>query len=228
MNAIAKIAIVVAAAFALAPAAHAATPAPSQFAARVDNPWFPLKPGSVSVYEGVEDGVAARDVVTVTHRTKRIRSILCTIVEDRLYLAGRLAERTTDWYAQDVRGNVWYFGEATAEIQNGRVTDTEGSWEAGRDGAVAGLFMPAHPKVGQTGRQEYLRGEAEDRFRVVDASAVVDTPFTGRRRSLVTEEWTPLEPGVRERKFYVRGVGLVDDRSISGGHDHLVLVSFGP
>ena len=129
------------------------------------------------------------------------------VVDDRLYLAGKLAERTTDWYAQDRAGSVWYFGEATAELdKSGRVTSTEGSWQAGRDGAVAGLFMPAQPKLGQTARQEYLKGEAEDHFRVVDLDEPVDTPSRARR-ALVTEEWTPLEPGVLDRKLYVRGLG---------------------
>jgi hypothetical protein len=227
MNAAARIAIVVAAALALAASAGGGVPAPSQFAARVDNPWFPLAPGSVYVYQGVEDGKAARDVVTVTHRTKRIQGVACTLVDDRLFLAGKLAERTSDWYAQDRSGSVWYFGEATAEFgKSGRVTSTEGSWQAGRNDAVAGLFMPAHPKLGQTARQEYLKGEAEDRFRVVDLGEPVDTPVTGTRKALVTEEWTPLEPGVLDRKLYARGLGLAAERSVKGGHDHLVLVSF--
>src|SRR5712691_9659724 len=93
----------------------ASTPNPSNFRARVDNPWFPLKPGTVYVYRGVKDGQPSRDVVTVTHRTKRIERVPCVVVDDRLYVRGRLHERTTDWYTQDKRGNVWYFGESTAE-----------------------------------------------------------------------------------------------------------------
>src|SRR2546422_7564328 len=87
---------------------------PSNFSARVDNPWFPLKPGTVYVYRGVKDGKPARDVLTVTHRTQKIDGFPCVVVTDRLYLRGRLAERTTDWYSQDRQGNVWYFGESTA------------------------------------------------------------------------------------------------------------------
>ena len=226
MNAAMRIAIVLAAALVLAAPAGSAVPAPSQFAPRVTNPWFPLKPGTISVYKGVEDGQAARDIVSVLIPRKRIQGVACTAVDDRLYLGGRLAEQTTDWYAQDVRGNVWYFGEATGEFANGRVTSTEGSWQAGRDGGQAGLFMPAHPKLGQTARQEYLKGEAEDRFRVADLAGKVTTPFTGARKALVTEEWTPLEPGVLDRKLYVRSIGLAAERSIKGGHDHLALVSF--
>jgi hypothetical protein len=228
MNAAVRIAIVLVVTLGLAAPAGSAVPAPSQFVSRVSNPWFPLKPGTISFYRGVEDGRTAREVVTVLIPLKRIQGVACTIVDDRLYLGGRLAERTRDWYAQDVRGNVWYFGEATAELADGRVTSTEGSWQAGRDGAQAGLFMPAHPKLGQEARQEYLKGEAEDRFRVVDLDGNVSTPVTGARKALVTDEWSPLEPGVLDRKLYVRGIGLAAERSMKGGHDHLVLVGVGP
>ena len=187
------------------------------YIAQVDNPWFPLTPGTTLVYRGVKDGKPSRDVLTVTHRTKTIAGAPCVVVSDRLYLAGRLEERTTDWYTQDRAGNVWYFGEATAELSDrGRVTSTEGSWQAGVDGAKPGIFMPAHPRVGQTGRQELYRGHAEDHFRVV---AVLG------QNALLTEEWTPLEPGVLDHKLYVRGVGTVLERTIKGGDELNELVS---
>jgi hypothetical protein len=174
----------------------------------------------------VQDGEPARDVVTVTPRTKRIQGVLCVVVEDRLYLDDRLAERTTDWYTQDGAGNVWYFGESTAELdERGHVTSTEGTWQAGRDGARAGIFMPAHPKVGQTGQQESYKGHAEDRYRVVSLRGSVTAPYTSTRNGLVIEEWTPLEPGVLDRKTYVRGIGLVLERSVKGGDERLALVS---
>src|SRR6476661_7379009 len=104
-------------------------PAPSQFSAKVDNQWFPLTPGTVYVYRGVKDGKPSRDVVTVTHRTVRIQGVPCISIEDFLYLRGRLEERTTDWYSQDRKGNVWYFGEDTAELnEHGKVVSTEGTW----------------------------------------------------------------------------------------------------
>ena len=143
--------------------AVAGGPEPGRFTGRVTNPWFPLKPGTTYVYRGARDGKPARDVLTVTRRTKTIQGVRCVVVEDLLYLDGKLHERTNDWYTQDVDGNVWYFGEATAELDDkGRVTTTEGSWQAGRNGAKAGIFMPAHPTVGYTGRQEYYKGHAED------------------------------------------------------------------
>ncbi len=188
-------------------AAHATRGA---WARHVTNPWFPLKPGTTFVYTGEKDGESGRDIVTVTDRTKVIRAVRSTAVEDRLYLHGRLAERTTDWYAQDARGTVWYFSETTAELNRaGKVTSREGTWQAGVDGARAGIFMPAHPKVGQSFRQEYLRGHAEDHFAVVRLSG----------RSLLTKEWTPLEPDTLDHKLYLRGTGLVREETVKGGNE---------
>ena len=200
--------------------------APPHFSARVDNPWFPLRPGTVYEYRGTKDGEPSRDVVTVTHRTRTIAGAPCVVVQDRLYLAGRLHERTTDWYSQDAHGNVWYFGESTAELdRSGRVTSTEGTWLAGRDGAAAGIYMPADPKVGRAGRQEFYRGHAEDHFRVLSLHASVRVPYTSSTRALLTKEWTPLEPGAIDHKLYVRGVGTVLEQSVKGGSERAALVS---
>jgi hypothetical protein len=186
------------------------------FSAHVDNPYFPLKPGTTYRYRGMEDGKRSLDVVTVTRRTRRIAGANCRVVRDRLYLDGRLAEDTTDWYSQDRAGTVWYFGEATKELdRNGNVTSREGSWRAGVNGARQGVFMPAHPRVGDEFAQEHYPGHAEDRFRVIRRD----------RRTLTTREWTPLEPGVVDHKRYRRGVGLVAERTVKGGDDHAELVS---
>ncbi len=201
-------------------------PKPSDFTARVDNPWYPLKPGTVYVYRGVKDGQPSRDVLTVTHRTKKIDGVPCVVVEDRLYLRGRLGERTTDWYSQDKQGNVWYFGESTAELdKHGHVTSTEGTWEAGRDGAMPGIYMPARPKVGQAGRQEFYKGHAEDHFRVISLHATVRVPYASSSNALLTNEWTPLEPGVLDRKVYVRGVGTVLEQAVKGGIERAELIA---
>jgi len=196
------------------------------FAPRVDNPWFPLTPGTTFVYRGVKDGKSARDVVKVLNATRTIQGVRCTSVSDRLYLAGRLEERTTDWYAQDLRGNVWYYGEATAELdRSGHVTSTEGSWLAGRNGARAGIYMPARPRVGQTGRQEYLKGHAEDHFAVVSLNAQVSVPYVSSSHAVLTKEWTPLEPGTLDHKYYVRGIGTVKEVTVKGPVERDVLVS---
>lgn len=189
----------------------------SGFTARVDNAWFPLAPGTHYVYTGIKDGKPSRDVVTVTNRTRTLDGAPCVAVEDRLYLRGQLEERTTDWYSQDAKGNVWYFGERTAELDpQGRVTSTSGSWTAGVHGAQPGIYMPAHPRVGQSGRQEYLKGQAEDHFKVI---GVLGT------NAVLTEEWTPLEPGVLDHKLYVRGVGTVVEQTERGGDERNELVS---
>jgi len=189
------------------------------FVRTVDNPWFPLKPGSVWRYRGVKDGKASRDIVRVTGPTKTILGVRTTAVSDRLFLSGKLEERTTDWYAQDSRGNVWYFGENTAELdRHGRVKTREGSWQAGVNGARQGLFMPADPRVGQTGLQEFLKGHAEDHFKVLRRT----------RTTLLTKEWTPLEPGVIDHKHYRRGVGSVLEETVRGGDERNTLVSFKP
>jgi hypothetical protein len=197
-----------------------------RFVEHIDNPWFPLVSGTTFVYRGTKDGEPSREVLRVTNRTKSIQGVRCTVLDDRLYLSGRLEERTTDWYAQDTEGNVWYFGEATAELdRRGRVTSREGSWQAGVDGARAGIYMPAQPKVGQSFAQEFYPGHAEDHFRVEDLAASVSVPYTTSKEALLTKEWTPLEPGVIDHKLYVRGVGTVKEQAVTGGHELNVLVS---
>jgi hypothetical protein len=210
--------VLVAAALAVAlPIASLAGGGSGGFSARVTNPWFPLAPGTTYTYNGVKDGKPSRDVVTVTRRTITIAGAPCVVVSDRLYLAGRLHERTLDYYSQSAKGDVWYFGEDTSELdEQGHVTTTEGTWRAGVDGARAGIFMPAHPRVGQTGRQEYYQGHAEDHFRVA--------AFLGPNAVLI-EEWTPLEPSVLDHKLYVRGVGTVLERTVKGGDELNELVS---
>jgi hypothetical protein len=190
------------------------------FVRGVTNPWFPLKPGTTFIYTGEKDGHGGRDVFRVTNRTKRIDGVTCTEVDDRLYAGGHLAERTKDWYAQDAEGNVWYFGEATAELDKaGRVTSREGSWQSGVDGAKAGIFMTAHPKVGQSFRQEYYKGQAEDHFAVLSVDASVVVSYTASPHALLTKEWTPLEPGVLDHKLYIRGIGEVKEETIKGGDE---------
>jgi len=201
-------------------------PGPAGFVARVDNPWFPLRPGSIDVYNGVKEGERSRDIFTVTGETKLIEGVRCTAVSDRLYLKGQLEERTTDWYAQDKAGNVWYFGEATAELHpNGSVKSTEGSWQAGVDGARAGIFMPAHPHPRQHGQQEFYKGHAQDHYRVLSLTARVQTPAASSSAALLTQEWTPLESGVIDHKLYVKGIGTVLEQTIKGGDERNTLVA---
>jgi hypothetical protein len=202
-------------------------PAAADFSPRVDNPWFPLLAGSTYVYRGVKDGHPSRDVFTVTHQTRVIDGVRCVVVEDRLYESGNLEERTTEWYSQDRQGNVWYFGEDTAELaKNGHVTSTTGTWRAGVDGARPGIYMFAQPTVGQAGQQEFYRGQAQDRFKVLSLRSSVEVPYTSSTKAMLTKEWTPLEPGVVDHKFYVRGIGTVLEQTVKGSTERAALIAF--
>lgn len=208
------VAVMAVAAVALAPAASGSR---GGFSARVDNRFFPLVPGATNIYEGHKDGKRARDVFHVTSRTATVDGAQCRVVDDRLYLNGTLVERTTDWYAQDVHGTVWYFGESTREVTGHGVT-TEGSWRAGANGARPGIFMPANPRVGQTFEQEHAKGIAEDHFRIVAVSR-------GGKATVETREWTPLEPGVVDHKLYVKGIGTVLEQAVKGDDERDSLVA---
>jgi hypothetical protein len=204
-----------------------ATLSPSDFVRRVDNRWFPLKPGSRYRYKGNKEGTRMIDRLQVTHRTKRILGVKTTVVHDVVLMHGRPEEVTNDWYAQDHHGNVWYFGEATKELdRHGNVISTEGSFQAGVDGARAGVYIPGHPKVGQSARQEFYKGQAEDHFKILDRNARVSVPYVTTRHALRTKEWTPLEPNVVDNKYYVRGIGTVREIAVKGPVERLNLVSF--
>jgi hypothetical protein len=204
-----------------------ATLSPSDFAARVTNPWFPLRPGSVYRYTGMKENVKMVDTVKVTTRTKRILGVDTTVVHDVVRVNGKPEEVTDDYYAQDRHGNVWYFGEATKSFDgHPKPVSTEGSFEAGKDGERAGVLVPGRPRVGQVGRQEFAEGEAEDHFKVLDLGAGVSVPAVSSRHALRTREWTPLEPTVVDNKYYVRGIGLVKEASVKGPREKLRLVSF--
>jgi hypothetical protein len=197
------------------------------FRAQVDNPWYPLIPGATYVYQGFKDGEPSREVMTVTRRKKVIDGAPCVVIQDLLYLRGRLEERTIDWYSQDAKGNVWYFGEKTAELdKNGKVKSTAGSWTAGVAGARAGIFMFAHPRPGRWARQEYYKGQAEDHFKVLSLGVPVTVPYITATHAMLTKEWTPLEPGVIDHKYYVRGVGTVLEQTAKGPLERNELVSF--
>jgi hypothetical protein len=208
------------------PANPPTLPKPDQFVRTVTNPYFPLIPGTTFVSKGNDEGRPATDVLRVTHATKVIQGIRTTVIDDRVYINGHVEERTTDWYAQDKAGNVWYLGENTATLdKNGKVKSREGTWRAGVNGAHAGIFMPAHLRVGQTGQQEYYSGHAEDRFKVVSLTARVNTPAVKTSRGLRTQETTRLEPGVVDEKIYARGYGTVLEQTVKGGRERYVLVS---
>jgi hypothetical protein len=195
---------------------------PADFSADVDHPYWPMAPGNRWVYE--EDGKQVE--VTVTDRTRTIAGIEARVVHDVVTEDGQVVEDTFDWYARDRDGNLWYLGEDTTEFEDGKPVSKEGSWEAGVDGAQAGILLPARPEPGQAYRQEYYKGHAEDHAEVLSLDEAVDVPYGSFDTALMTEETTPLEPDVRERKYYVRDVGPVLAESVSGGGGREELVSF--
>jgi hypothetical protein len=198
---------------------------PANFVGAIDNPWYPLKPGTVLSYRGIKDGQVAVDKVTVTSDTVVVDGVTCVVVHDMLTLDGALAETTDDWYTQDRAGNVWYFGEDTKELDaNGKVVSTEGSWAAGVDGAQPGIFMPADPRIGVSGIQEFSAGNAEDRFVVLLTDAKVKVPAGTYTGALLTAEWTRLEPDVLTEKSYANGIGEVREADVAGGDEKLELV----
>jgi hypothetical protein len=178
---------------------------PARFTATVDNPLFPLVPGTRLVYIGGDERVE----VTVTTERRTILGISTVVVRDTATVNGAVIEDTFDWYAQDLDGNVWYMGEDTKEYEQGKVVSTEGSWEAGVDGAKPGILIPAVPVVGEPYRQEYAACEAEDMGEVIAVGQTVTVPAGTFSGCLQTRDTTPLEPDVEETKHYCPGIGLV-------------------
>jgi hypothetical protein len=203
---------------------------PADFTTNIDNAYWPMRPGSRWVYRETDpEGTKQRVVVTVTDKTKKIANgITARVVHDVVTERGKPVEVTDDWYAQDSAGNVWYLGEYTTEYENGRRTTTEGSFEAGVDGAQPGIIMPAKPQAGMRYRQEYYKGHAEDKAQVLSLKEQVEVPFGyfGPGRVLTTRDLNPLKPKILEYKFFARGVGPVLAVGVSGGSDREELVSF--
>jgi hypothetical protein len=208
------------------PSSTAAAPACPSFSAgnfhnptKITNQYFPLKPGDLYTYKGNSKKVPVVDTVYVTRNTATIAGVTTVEVRDRVYESDVLTEDTLDWYAQDDRGNVWYVGEDTTEYEDGRPVTKEGSWEAGVDGAKAGIIMPARPRVGMQYRQEYYAGHAEDMARVLSLDEQAEVPAGHFTDALLTREWNPIEPEVLEYKLYAKGIGPVLAVSVSGGRD---------
>lgn len=199
---------------------------PAHFTTTIDNPWFPLIPGTTYVYKGVKDGKALVDKFEVTSKTKVIDGVTCVVVSDQGFLDGKLAERTNDYYTQDDLGNVWYFGEDTQELNaDGSVNNTSGTWHAGVNGAQPGVFMQATPVIGASFRQEYLAGQAEDQFTVASLTAKATVPYGTYNNAMLTVETSALEPAVTDHKLYVKGIGEVSEVAATGPTEKAVLVS---
>jgi hypothetical protein len=200
---------------------------PADFTTAIDNRYWPMAPGTRWVYRETDaEGKEQRVVVTVTTETREVMGIETRVVHDLVTEDGEPVEDTYDWYAQDADGNVWYFGEETEEFENGKVVSTEGSWEAGVNGAQPGIVVPGAPEVGMTYRQEYSAGEAEDAAAVLSLDEQVEAPQGSYRGVLMTKDFTPLYPEILEYKFYAQGVGPVVVLGVSGGIGREELVEY--
>lgn len=201
-------------------------PGAGQFVAVVDNPYYPLIPGTTFEYRAETDEGVETNTVEIASRTKTILGVAATVVHDQVFLDGELTEDTFDWYAQDTEGNIWYLGEQSCEVEHGQCVSTEGSWEAGVNGALPGIIMWADPAAhqGETYQQEFLEGTAEDVAKVIGLDAKVDTPYGSFTGCLQTMDWSPLETASREHKFYCPGTGLVVEVAPSSGHERSELV----
>jgi hypothetical protein len=200
---------------------------PADFAHPRGNPYYPLKPGMVTTYVGSDGGAQYRETVEVTNQTKTIVGVRATVTSDVLRRSdGSLAEKTSDWYAADNQGNVWYFGEATGTYdKNGKLNSREGSWQAGVHGAKAGIIMPASPAPTDAYRQEWYAGHAEDQAWISDSNASVTVPYGSVKRVVRSYEWSRLEPNVVSMKLYGPGLGIVAEKDVSGGTEQFQLKS---
>ena len=205
------------------------------------NTYLPLVPGNQWVYEGTfidDEGEEETETitVTVTNKTKLINGINCIVVND-VVVEGEdeeLVEDTDDWFAQDLQGNVWYCGEISKnfeffegdEPEEAELVDVDGSWKAGRDGGKAGIIMPAVPQIGEVLRQEVAWGDAEDVFEILSNTASETTPAAACNSDcLLTRDFTPLDPGVDENKYYAPGIGLILEVDLET-NDRVELIEF--
>jgi hypothetical protein len=201
---------------------------PANFVATIDNPYFPLVPGTTFIYEGQTPDGLEHDEFAVTHNTRVILGVTCTEVHDTVTTNGVLTEDTLDWFAQDTTGNVWYFGENTHELADGLISTIDGTFMGGVDGAQPGIVMEAHPAIGDFYRQEFDLDNAEDFAEVVGLSASVTVPYGTFTNCLDTRETTPLEPDLHEHKFYAAGVGnVLETNEDTGARTELIEVRTG-
>lgn len=193
---------------------------PDSFTTTIDNPYWPMTPGTRWTYRETDSaGIELMVEVIVTSETKTIANgIVARVVRDTVSRDGAIIEDTFDWYAQDTAGAIWYLGEDTAEFENGVVVSRDGSFEAGKDGALPGIVIPAAPAVGMAYRQEYYAGQAEDNGEILAVGAMADTPLGHFTDVLLTWDTITIQPKIAQLKFYAPGVGPVLVLDASGGY----------
>ena len=197
---------------------------PTNFTTTIDNPYFPLVPGTTFTY--LTPNGAIKDVFAVTHDTRVIDGVTCVQVHDSVYTNDELTEDTLDFFAQDREGNVWYFGENTAEFENGLLATIEGSFLSGLNHDKAGIIMKAHPAPGDFYRQEFSLGNAEDYAETLNLNSRVVVPYGQFNNCLKSQETTPLEPDALEDKYYAPGVGnVLTVDLVTGERDELISIT---
>lgn len=189
---------------------------------KIDNKYFPLKPGTTMIYEGKSEEDPTREVFVVTNDTKEVMGIPTLVVHDDAYVKGEHEETKDDWFAQDDQGNVWFMGEYTTDLTN--KGSHEGSWEAGVKGAKAGIIMEADPKVDDTYNQEFVKGVAEDKGTILSLDEKITVPYDSFSNVLKTKDFSPLEPDIVENKYYAQNIGEIKAMSIKGESDVQSLV----
>ena len=189
----------------------------------IDNQYWPHVIGVSHVYFAeTEDGCEVNMVTATDTRdgfTSPYDGITSLAVDDLEWVSEEcdgeyvLMEKTTDWYAQDDADNIWYMGEETEAYDDELDCLTEeGAWEAGQDDAEAGIVVLGTPIKGLAYQQEYLEDEAEDMGKVLNLDVTVELEIleTTYVDCLKTKEWTTLERGHIEHKFYCpSGGGLM-------------------
>jgi hypothetical protein len=191
---------------------------------KIDNKYYSLKPGTIMTFKGTdEEGNSMMDIITVTNDTKEVQGIPTRVVNDTVFVEGKLEETTNDWYAQDDKGNVWYMGEDTTDFTN-KKNPHEGSWESGVKGAKAGLIMLAEPKVGVTYDQEVAKDVAEDKATVLSLDNNVTVPYGSYSNVIKTKEFSALEPDVVEQKYYAANVGDIKEKTLKGSKEGIELI----
>lgn len=194
------------------------------------NPYFPMVQGTVWTYEATfeEDGeeITETITITVTDKIKLVDGIRCLVVRDVVEVDGELVEDTDDWFAQDVDGNIWYCGEEAKDYEwfdgdipaVAELVAIDGSFKAGRDGDEAGILLPSAPVVGDVFRQEVSFANAEDAIRILATDGTETVPAaTCTGDCLVTSDFSPLDPGVEEEKYYAPGIGKILEIDLETG-----------
>jgi hypothetical protein len=207
---------------------YAVTVTAADFVPVVDNPYYPLVPGTRWVYEAqLADGTVERNEIEVLADTRQIMGVTATVVHDLVYVDGQIAEGTYDWYAQDQDGNVWYLGESVDNYENGQVVNHNGSWEWGKDGALPGILMWADPSqhLNETYRQEYYQGQAEDQGQVQSVTEQVSVPYGMFDQVVKTYDSSLIDRKLNENKFYAMGIGVIKETDITTGEE-VVLIEF--